>query len=176
MSPIVSWVDVRRSISPENCYSFANFWSAPFFPLKLETELLRHTCKCRLCWYRPRFDVLSHNHWDDQIYNWPFFRPHLYHTIYPICCWVGAKLRPEIWLSSIIDVVVHVSSQLQTLRPTGLSMATFGKLPLPSSSLCPAHPPPRSGGSLSAFSKSLSHILAPCWSVASLFFSFLFKR
>jgi len=29
-------------------------------------------------------------------------------------------------------------------RPTGLSMATFGKLPLPSSSLCPAHPPPRS--------------------------------
>ena len=30
-------------------------------------------------------------------------------------------------------------------RPAGLSMATFGKVPLPAPSLCPAHPPPRSG-------------------------------
>jgi len=29
-------------------------------------------------------------------------------------------------------------------RPAGLSMATFGKVPLPAPSLCPAHPPPRS--------------------------------
>ena len=30
-------------------------------------------------------------------------------------------------------------------RPAGLSMATFGKVPLSAPSLCPAHPPPRSG-------------------------------
>ena len=145
-----------------------------FFPLKLEWELLRHTFKCYLCLFAgidltsiPQVIISV-----TMVYSIDPFPPTtpLAHYL-PML--LGVNQRPEIWQLSIIAphncyfcifvhkqtffahqadcpytvatfAFVHKQTNILT-RPTGLSMATFGKLPLPSSSLCPAHPPPRSG-------------------------------
>ena len=65
----------------------------PFFPLKLQPELLHQTCKCRLCWYRPHFNVPSHNHRDDRIHNWPFSSSNAFGTLFTLFA-AGCKTTP----------------------------------------------------------------------------------
>ena len=155
MSPIVTQVHDTRSISPANCCPFANFWSTVLSPETWNRAPPSHlkVWPASLSWYRPHFNILSHKHWDQQIYNWPFSSNNAFGTLFTHVV-VGCKTTP--WNMAIIHHCWSFPSYLQfafvyiqTLaphhRPTGLSMATFGKLPLPSSSLCPAHPPPRSG-------------------------------
>lgn len=65
----------------------------PFFPRKLEPELLHHTCKCRLCWHRPHFNVPTHDHRDDRIYNWPFSSNNAFATLFTLFA-AGCKTTP----------------------------------------------------------------------------------
>ena len=164
-SPIVSQVCGARSISPPNCWAFANFWSIVLSPEKLESTLF---------WYRPVLQLTTWYHcnilaqlplslWErlwhtlfNTVSNTVFIT--VFNTVFGTLC-----LTRKGWLlgwaqSNALNIseVHHLNScsyflhRIYTLlillpRPAGLSMATFGKVPLPAPSLCPAHPPPRSG-------------------------------
>ena len=174
MSPIVTQVHDTRSISPANCCPFANFWSTVLSPETWNRAPPSHlkVWPASLSWYRPHFNILSHKHWDQQIYNWPFSSNNAFGTLFTHAV-VGCKTTP--WNMAIIHHCwsfpsfsnLHLSTYKHLLLITGRLVCRWQHL---ESCLCP---PPLSaqhtrlhvqGGAdcQLGFPLTNSLILAPC--------------
>ena len=104
-SPIVSQVCGARSISPPNCWAFANFWSIVLSPEKLESTLF---------WYRPVLHLATWCHCNIlaqlPLSLWERLWHTVFNTVFGTLCLTRKGWLPG-WISvkSTTLTVVHIS-------------------------------------------------------------------